>query len=154
MEYDDERVWRIDSNEDIPFNQRNKLDVYDSGRLGSNRSFGHFEWTGSEWVSSSFESQATGLKILIDNLLKVKPKAKATPEAKPKATPKAKATPEAKPNFVDPKTPVAKAWASFIPDILFAKLGKVMKDRVRDAVKEGYFNLEEALEIYKIDKGK
>ena len=143
MEYDDERVWRIDSNEDIPFNQRNSLDVYDSGRLGSNSSFGHFEWTGSEWVSSSFERQATGLKILIENLLKVKPK----------ATPKAKATPEVKPNFVDPKTPVAKAWASFIPDILFAKLGKVMKDRVRDAVKEGYFNLEEALEIYKIDKG-
>jgi len=78
------------------------------------------------------------------------PEPQATPEATPEVEPKA--TPEAKPNFVDPKTPVAKAWASFIPDILFAKLGKVMKDRVRGAVKEGYFNLEIALEIYNLDK--
>ena len=72
------------------------------------------------------------------------------PKAAPKAAPKAEAT--TTPGAVDPKTPVAKAWASFIPDTPFAKLGKEIKDVVRDAVEDGYFNEKLATELFMRDR--
>jgi hypothetical protein len=53
---------------------------------------------------------------------------------------------------LDPKTPVAKGWASFISELPYAKLGKALKTRVSEAIQDGYFTSTLAQEILTVQK--
>ena len=45
------------------------------------------------------------------------------------------------------KTPIAKGWATFISDMPYAKLDKTLKQRVTEAIRDGYFTPTLAKEI-------
>ena len=48
---------------------------------------------------------------------------------------------------LDRKTPIAKGWATFISDMPYAKLDKTLKQRVTEAIRDGYFTPTLAKEI-------
>jgi hypothetical protein len=54
--------------------------------------------------------------------------------------------------FINPKTPIAKAWGSFFPEVPYAKLGKEIKTLVTEAVQDGYFDYKLATTLYMRDR--